>query len=71
MTLYELKRYMPIQPPNCEPKLPENIIEYMSSSKFSNLSAVEQKVIKNKYKDIYRNYYQIEHIVEHINKVTK
>jgi hypothetical protein len=59
VTITELKRYLPLQPPSNGPKLPDKIIHYMASPKFSNMSIVEQRAIKNKYEVAYRNYYAI------------
>lgn len=59
VTITELKRYLPLQPPSSGPKLPDKIIQYMASPKFSNMSIIEQRAIKNKYETVYRNYYAI------------
>lgn len=71
LTLTELQRYLPLQPPTTPTQFPENVKRYLGSSSFNNYSLKEQAKIKADFKVAYRNYYSIADIVEHLAGVTK
>ncbi len=46
LTITELQRYLPLQPPTSASDLPENIKRYLASSSFNNFSLKEQSKIR-------------------------
>lgn len=70
LTITELQRYLPLQEPPGNPDLPENIKRYLGSSSFNNFSLKEQSKIRESLKVAYRNYYQLNVIVDHLSGIT-
>lgn len=71
LTLTELQRYLPLQPPSASSEFPESVKRYLGSSSFNNYSLKEQAKIKEDFKVAYRNYYSIAEIVNHLARITK
>jgi hypothetical protein len=70
LTITELQRYLPLQPPASNGDLPENIKKYLGSSSFNNFSLKEQSKIRESLRVAYRNYYPLGVIVDHLSKLT-
>lgn len=71
LTLTELQRYLPLQPPNASTQFPESVKRYLGSSSFNNYSLKEQAKIRADFKVAYRNYYAIADIVDHLAGITE
>lgn len=59
-----------MQHPSFPQSLPLAPTTYLLSSRFSNLSLIEQKTTKQKYGKVYRNYFTVQEIVDYLDKLT-
>ena len=71
LTLTELKRYLPMAPPEGGNTYPEPTLRYLASPAYNNLSVTEQTLIDDKYRTAYRNYYSLQQVKQHIYSRTE